>query len=88
VEILARVKRLPEERALSLVYDHLWSFSRLVAAGRTVIPWGHRAPCDEVRDLLERFPAHRAWTAGLECGAPSAVQTRIEPPAPPPTSRA
>jgi O6-methylguanine-DNA--protein-cysteine methyltransferase len=68
VEILVRVWRLPEERALSLVYDHLTSFSRLVAERRTVIPWGHRAPCEEIADLLGRFPAHRAWTDGLRCG--------------------
>jgi hypothetical protein len=72
VEILARIRRLPEEQALSLVYDHLLSFNRLVAARRTVIPWGHRAPCAEIADLLGRFPKHGAWTAGLECAPGSA----------------
>lgn len=86
VEILTRVKRLPEERALSLVYDHLWAFSRAVVDARTVVPWGHRAPCDEINDLFERFPVHRTWTVGLECGAASAAQARVEPPAPPPAS--
>jgi hypothetical protein len=75
VEILARVRRLPEEQALSLVYDHLLSFHRLVVERRTVIPWGHRAPCLEMADLLGRFPAYGQWIAGLECapGAPATV---------------
>jgi IrrE N-terminal-like domain len=69
VEILVRVRRLREEQALSLVYDHLLAFDRLMADKRTVIPWGHRPPCDEIRDLLQRFPAQRGWTNGLPCGS-------------------
>ena len=69
VEVLVRVRRLSEQDALSVVYEHLLAFNRLVAARRTVIPWGHRAPCDEIADLLGRFPSHRAWSAGLECAA-------------------
>jgi hypothetical protein len=72
VEILVRVRGYREEQALSLVYDHLLGFHRLVADKRTVIPWGHRAPCEEMSDLLRRFPAHRAWTEDLPCG-PSAT---------------
>jgi hypothetical protein len=68
VEILVRVRGFREEQALSLIYDHLLAFNRLVVAARTVIPWGHRPPCEEIADLLERFPAHRAWSAGLPCG--------------------
>jgi len=74
VEILVRVRHVREEQALSLVYDHLLTFDRLVADKRTVIPWGHRAPCEEMNDLLRRFPAHRAWTDDLPCG-PSATVT-------------
>jgi len=74
VEILVRVRALREEQALSLVYDHLLSFNRLVTEQRTVIPWGHRPPCDEIADLLGRFPAHRAWTDGLACG-PAGART-------------
>lgn len=69
VEILTRVRGMREEQALSLVYDHLLAFDRLVAQRLTVIPWGHRAPCEEMTDLLARFPAHRAWTNDLPCGA-------------------
>jgi IrrE N-terminal-like domain len=74
VEILVRVRGYAEEQALSLLYDHLLAFNRLVADRRTVIPWGHRAPCEEMTDLLQRFPAHRAWTDDLPCG-PSRTAT-------------
>jgi hypothetical protein len=81
VEILVRVRRFREEQALSLIYDHLLAFDRLVAERRTVIPWGHRAPCEEIADLLGRFPGHRTWTDGLPCGsAASATLTAIRSP--------
>jgi len=79
VEILVRVRRYREEQALSLVYDHLLAFDRLVTDKRTVIPWGHRAPCAEMSDLLARFPAHRAWTDGLPCG-PAGSRAATTPP--------
>jgi hypothetical protein len=28
---------------------------------------GHKSPCEEIADLLARFPRQRAWTASLEC---------------------
>jgi hypothetical protein len=80
VEVLVRVRRFREEQALSLVYDHLLAFDRLVAAKRTVIPWGHRAPCEEMSDLLGRFPAHRAWTDGLPCGPAASRTVTATPP--------
>ena len=67
VEVLMRVRGLPEHAALKLVYDYLLAFNRLVVERRTVIPWGHRPPCEEIADLLERFPRQRAWSAALEC---------------------
>jgi O6-methylguanine-DNA--protein-cysteine methyltransferase len=67
VEILIRVRGLPEEQALRIVCDHLLAFNRMVVERRTVIPWGHRAPCEEIADLLGRFPRQRAWSAGLAC---------------------
>ncbi|HET7343398.1 MAG TPA: ImmA/IrrE family metallo-endopeptidase [Methylomirabilota bacterium] len=69
VEILVRGRRSPDA-ALGLVYDYLLAFHRLVSANATVVPWGHRPPCDEIADLLERFPAQRAWTAALPCASP------------------
>ena len=63
---------MEEGKALRLVYEHLLGFHRLVAQQRTVVPWGHRLPCEEIADLLSRFPRQRAWTAALECsGQPS-----------------
>ena len=91
VEILVRVRSFREEQALSLIYDHLLAFQRLVVAARTVIPWGHRPPCEEIADLLGRFPAHRAWTAGLPCGpaasaTSAASASAVQRPAPPAAS--
>jgi uncharacterized protein DUF955 len=68
VEILVRSGR-SQDAALRLVYDHLLAFHRAVSANATVVPWGHRPPCDEIADLLERFPAQRGWTARLTCAA-------------------
>jgi IrrE N-terminal-like domain len=72
VEILVRTGRLPEEQALSLMYDGMLGFYRAVSGGQGVVPWGHRHPCEEMADLLRRFPAHGRWTAGLECAADAA----------------
>jgi IrrE N-terminal-like domain len=84
VEILVRVRGYREEQALSLVYDHLLSVDRAVARRTTVIPWGHRPPCDEMIDLVARFPAHRGWTAGLPCSDPRApTEAAARPPARP-----
>jgi len=89
VEILARVRGVPEEQALSLVYDHLLAFDRLVAQRLTVIPWGHRPPCDEMTDLLARFPAQRGWTNDLPCGpAAGPVVATASHPTPPPARKA
>lgn len=73
VEILVRTGRLPEEQALSLMYDGILGFYRAVSDGRGVVPWGHRHPCEEIADLLARFPAHRRWTAALECSPGAAA---------------
>jgi hypothetical protein len=75
VEILVRTGRLPQEQALSLMYDGILGFYRAVTAGHGVVPWGHRHPCEEMADLLARFPAHREWTAALECSSEPATAT-------------
>ena len=77
VEILTRAGRT-EAAALRLVYDHLHGFHRAVMAAATVVPWGHRPPCEEIADLLARFPAHRSWTAALEC-APAVLDANAAP---------
>jgi len=74
VEILVRVRGYAEAQAVSLIYDHLLTFNQIVAERGTVIPWGHRAPCEEMSDLLQRFPAQRAWTYDLPC-SPSGAAT-------------
>ena len=80
VEILVRVKRISEEQALRVVYDHLLGFHRAVMERRTVIPWGHKPPCEEIADLLGRFPQHRSWAASLECsGSPTAAVAAAPP---------
>lgn len=70
VEILAWVKPMPEEQALRLVYGYLLNVHRrlLRSPGEDLL--GHRPPCDEIADLLGRFPQQFGWTARLEC-APS-----------------
>jgi hypothetical protein len=77
VEILTRAKPMSEELALSLFYDHMISAHRGVVAGRSVVPFGHRPPCEEIADLLGRFPHHATWTSPLECAktAPAARPT-------------
>lgn len=67
VEILVRVRGWPERTALAAVYEKLLRQHRAVAAGQAIVAPGHRPPCEEIRDLLGRFPQHRSWTAGLEC---------------------
>ena len=87
VEILVRVRRLSEQDALRVVYEHLLAFNRLVVARSTVIPWGHRGPCEEIADLLGRFPTHHAWSAGLECASSNVGGPDMAPHTPPRSSR-
>ena len=86
VEILVRARPLPEEQALSLMYDGMLGFYRAVSDGHGVVPWGHRHPCEEMADLLARFPAHRRWTAPLECAPGAAPASAGAAPAPAPAA--
>jgi hypothetical protein len=73
VEILSRVRGLPEDLALREAYRYLLNVHhRLLRSPREDL-LGHRPPCDEIADLLARFPGQRTWTAGLECAAPRAA---------------
>ena len=65
VEILVRVRGYPEASALRLVYLHLESAHR-----RGVDLLGHAPACEEIRDLLRRFPQHVSTTRSWTC-APS-----------------
>jgi len=68
-----------QEQALRLVHDHLAAFHRMLASGRSVLPWGHRMPCDEIHDLLLRFPSERTWTSRLECANGSVASAGSNP---------
>ena len=67
VEILVWVRRVPEDQALRMVYSYLLNVHRrlLRSPGEDLL--GHRPPCDEIADLLVRYPRQLGWTAGLEC---------------------
>jgi IrrE N-terminal-like domain len=70
VEILTRAAGLDEERALKTVYLYLlgvhWALERYPRMDLA----GHKPPCEEIADLLSRFPLQRGWTAALECAPP------------------
>jgi IrrE N-terminal-like domain len=72
VEILTRVAGMSEVRALKTMYQYLlgirWALQRYPRLELS----GHKPPCEEIADLLDRFPAHRGWTAILECAPPPA----------------
>jgi hypothetical protein len=65
VEIIVRVRGYPEPTALRLVYLHLETAHR-----NGVELLGHASACEEIRDLLGRFPQHRSLTRPWTC-APS-----------------
>jgi hypothetical protein len=67
VEILAWVRQVPEDQALRMVYSYLLNVHRRLqrAPGEDLL--GHRPPCDEIADLLRRYPQQLVWTARLEC---------------------
>ena len=71
VEILTRVAGMSEVRALKTMHQYLdgirWALERYPSLDLR----GHKPPCEEIADLLGRFPAQRAWTASLECAPPS-----------------
>jgi hypothetical protein len=78
VEILARAGGMTEERALKTMYAYLlgvhWALERYPRLNLS----GHKPPCEEIADLLTRFPDHRAWTAPLEC-APAGLRDARRP---------
>jgi hypothetical protein len=70
VEILVWVRQVPEDQALRMVYSYLLNVHRrlLRSPGEDLL--GHRPPCDEIADLLGRYPRQLSWTSGLECAPP------------------
>src|ERR1700704_2164405 len=66
VEILAWVRQVPEDQSLRMVYSYLLNVHRRLQRSPGEDLLGHRPPCDEIADLLGRYP-QQLWTAGLEC---------------------
>src|SRR5262245_9333106 len=71
VEILVRAASFSESRALRTMYNYLagvhWALERYPRMNLR----GHKLPCEEIADLLVRFPRQRGWTAALECSPPA-----------------
>ena len=71
VEILVRAAGFGEARALRTMYDYLagvqWALERYPRMNLR----GHKVPCEEIADLLVRYPRQRAWTATLQCAPPA-----------------
>jgi hypothetical protein len=71
VEILVRAAGFSEERALRIMYEYLagvqWALERYPRLDLR----GHKLPCEEIADLLVRFPRQRTWTGALECAPPA-----------------
>jgi len=67
VEILAWVRQVPEDQALRMVYSYLLNVHRRLQRSPGEDLLGHRPPCDEIADLLGRYPQQLVWTARLEC---------------------
>lgn len=67
VDIVIRVKEIPERAALDQMYAWLLGMHRAaLASGRPPEP-GNFRPCDAIGDLLRRYPESREWFAGREC---------------------
>jgi hypothetical protein len=67
VEILTRVRGVPEDQALRMAYSYLLNVHRRLQRSPGEDLLGHRPPCEEIADLLARYPAQLAWTGRLEC---------------------
>jgi hypothetical protein len=70
VEILVRAGRFSERRALLTMYEYLAGLRWALARYPRMDLRGHKRPCEEIADLLGRFPRQRRWTATLECAPP------------------
>lgn len=72
VEILIRAAGYTEARALRTMYEYLAGVQWALDRHPRLDLRGHRPPCEEISDLLARFPRQRGWTATLGC-APEGV---------------
>jgi hypothetical protein len=76
VEILTRVRGVPEDQALRMAYSYLLNVHRRLQRSPGEDLLGHRPPCEEIADLLARYPAQLTWTSGLECAPGHAAAIR------------
>ena len=67
VEILRRVRGVPEDQALRMAYSYLLNVHRRLQRSPGEDLLGHRPPCEEIADLLARYPGQLTGTSGLEC---------------------
>ena len=67
VEILTRVRGVPEDQALRMAYSYLLNVHRRLQRSPGEDLLGHQPPCEEIADLLARYPGQLTWTSGLEC---------------------
>jgi len=56
VEILTRVRGVPEDQALRMAYSYLLNVHRRLERSPGEDLLGHRPPCEEIADLLARYP--------------------------------
>ncbi|HKX05196.1 MAG TPA: hypothetical protein VJX71_22065 [Methylomirabilota bacterium] len=76
VEILTRVRGVPEDQALRMAYNYLLNVHRRLQRSPGEDLLGHRPPCEEIADLLARYPAQLTWSSGLECAPGHAAAVR------------
>lgn len=68
VEILVRVQGKTEAEALRRVLQFLWSVQETLASQpRPELPLGHPPLCEQIDDLLRRFPSHQEWANAFRC---------------------
>jgi len=67
VDILVQVKGMSEEAAVEQIYAWLLAIHRAALAAARPPPPGSLSACDEIKDLLRRFPKVRERFAGREC---------------------
>jgi len=67
VEILIRAGNYTQARALKTMYDYLIGVQWALERHPSLDLRGHLPPCDEISDLLARFPTQRDWTSTLGC---------------------
>jgi hypothetical protein len=65
------------------MYEHLLGLHEAVTRSARPDLAGHKTPCEEIADLVARFPAYRAWTSTLVCAAGPAPERRVRTDIPP-----